>query len=227
MQPAAAGPNSAALAVAVPVMRPSAGVLSIRSSTPRRLRWAASASAPYSVKLPDERVEVLAPVGGRPWRRRGGWPRGVEADRVACPDLGEIGADGVGVGGRLGVRGAGREIGGLEEHDRIAGHHDVAGAHGDRADDAAVAGGDDDLHLHRLDDRDRLAGAHRIAVADRDGDDLALHRRGDREGVGGRRAGRWRRRQLRGGLDKLGGVVLEEAGGHPVRDHVGVVEQRL
>ena len=46
MQRAASAPNFLAFTVATPEIRPSAGVLRIRSSTLRRRRWAAIASEP-------------------------------------------------------------------------------------------------------------------------------------------------------------------------------------
>ena len=55
------------------------------------------------------------------------------------------------------------------------------GRHRDAADDAAVRGGDDVLHLHRLDDRDLLALPHLVADGDVDRNDRALDRRGNAE----------------------------------------------
>ena len=46
-------------------------------------------------------------------------------------------------------------------------------------DHAGDVGGDDVLHLHRLEHDELLPGAHLVALADVDRDDRALHRRGD------------------------------------------------
>src|SRR5437868_662552 len=53
MQRAASAPNFSAFTVAMPEIRPSAGVLRMRSSTARRRRWAAMASEPYSTNEPS------------------------------------------------------------------------------------------------------------------------------------------------------------------------------
>jgi len=54
--------------VATPATRPSAGVLAIRSSSERRLRWAAIASPPYSTKLPGSiRSAMFSRAVRRPW----------------------------------------------------------------------------------------------------------------------------------------------------------------
>ena len=60
-----------ALTLPMPVTMPSAGVLRIRSSSARRLRCAAKASAPYSTKLPaSQRSAMFSRAVRRPARRR-------------------------------------------------------------------------------------------------------------------------------------------------------------
>ena len=89
--------------------------------------------------------------------------------------------------------GAARDLGLLDEDDGIALADHVARRHRDAADDAAVRGGDDVLHLHRLDDGELLALAHLVTDGDVDGDDGALDRGGDP----GRAVGSGRRRRPR------------------------------
>ena len=72
--------------------------------------------------------------------------------------------------------GAAHDVGLLNEYDRETFSDDVARRHGDAADDPAIRGGDDVLHLHRLDDGNLLAFADLVAVGDIDGDDGALDR---------------------------------------------------
>ena len=55
----ASGPWIRLLMLPIPVTMPSAGVLRIRSSSLRRLRWAATASAPYSMKLPSSHRSAM------------------------------------------------------------------------------------------------------------------------------------------------------------------------
>ena len=105
-----------------------------------------------------------------------------------------------------------RDPGLLHEHDWKALAHDVAYRHCHLADDAAPRGGDDVLHLHRLDDRHLLTGSHLVANRHVDGDDHPLDGRCDP----GRPIGpdhvrdfvpRWPRRLL---LGFHGRVVLEQ-----------------
>ena len=65
-------------------------------------------------------------------------------------------------------------------------------------DDAVVRGDDDVLHLHRLDHRQPLAGAHRLPGRDRDVDQQARHRRQQEARQIGRRLEGHQRVQLGG-----------------------------
>jgi len=99
---------------------------------------------------------------------------------VALPHLGEVVANLVqidgdhhGILGRVGVGAR------LDQHQRVARHHRVADGNGDLADDTRRLGGDDVLHLHRLEHDELLPDPDRIALAHVDGDDGSLHRCGD------------------------------------------------
>ena len=80
--------------VASPATKPSAGVLAIRSSSERRLRCAAMASAPYSTKLPGStRSAMFSRAVRRPVVPLGdsGLPALVQGDQMTVPDLIEVG----------------------------------------------------------------------------------------------------------------------------------------
>ena len=174
-------PNWSAFTVPMPVIRPSAGVLRIRSSTVRRRRWAAIASEPYSTKRAgiDEIGDVLARralVGLAPARDRGR-PVLVERDRVALDHFGEIGADVVEIDVLLLGHVVGVDLGRLEKQDRLVLHQRHAGCRRDLRHAAAMRRGHQMLHLHGFEHGDLLAGADEVAFADVDGDDRALQRR--------------------------------------------------
>src|SRR3954451_19646339 len=91
-------------------------------------------------------------------------------------------------------------LGALDDDERLVGVHHLAGLHEDLGNGAGPGGLDVVLHLHRLEDADRLPGLDRGALLDQDLQDRALHRRDDRVAAAVVRAAGAHRGGLRGGL---------------------------
>ena len=160
---------------------------------------------------------------------------------MAVDDLLQVGADMVGINlRRRGLRARG-DVGGLEDQDGRALEQGDALAGQDADHAAALGGGDDMLHLHRLQHRDGLPWTDQIALGDLDRAHRGLQRRGDGDrtvlGIGRdfslfRRPGR-----IRGGLaglprsprrlslnpaglfQQVGEVCLKELRGRRARGH--------
>ena len=89
----------------------------------------------------------------------------------------EVGTDVVGIEFLRGCRGTAADFGFFHEDDRISLANDVAFRHGDLADDAVGVGGNDMLHLHGLDHRDRLTLADLVVHDDIERHDRPLYGR--------------------------------------------------
>ncbi len=165
-----------------PATRPSAGVRRISSSLSRRPSWAAKISGPYSTNVPGRRGRPGSPGpcgGSAPALCHGLGPGFVEAESVAVEDGLEVRARLV--GGRLvGVGGgAGRGAVHVDHGQKLALLDGLADLDLDPPDDAGAVGQDLVLHLHRLEDDQRLAGADWLLGLVGDGDHRAGERGGD------------------------------------------------
>ncbi|MCY1287296.1 hypothetical protein D9M70_362870 [compost metagenome] len=131
----------------------------------------------------------------------------------------------------LGLHGIAGHLGGLQEQQGRAFEQAAARRHGQRADDAALAGLDHELHLHRLQHGHRLASGHGIAHLHVQAHQYALARRMQRHAAGRRldlagpgRAGvgRGGEEQVRMGrllrCQQLADLPFDEAGVHTVRE---------
>ena len=171
----------------MPATRPSAGVRAIRSSTVRRRRCAAITSGPYSTKVPGSQRSSTFSRAVR-WRglaapldRVGA--RRVERHGVAIVDSARSGRTALEVDFDRRCFGVAGCVVLVDEQERVALVHGVAGGDRDAAHDAAGRRLDHVLHLHRSHDEELLAGAHQVALGDVDADDRALHRRRDHTGA--------------------------------------------
>jgi len=122
MQRAASAPNSAAFTVATPAIRPSAGVLLIRSSTLRRRRWAAIASDPvFNERAVVDKLRDVFPrraligLAPAPPPRAGRFA--VERIGVARDQFGEIGTNVIEIDGGLFGSSVGGDVGRLEKQE--------------------------------------------------------------------------------------------------------------
>ncbi len=168
-------------------------------------------------------------------------PVRVETERLARQHVGEVRADRVGIG-RLGLRRRPAvDVGRLEKEDRVVLVERVAFPSARLAHDAAGRRRDEMLHLHRLQDRDLLARAHRVSVRNVDRHDRALERRGHgdrplriferaRAGVSSVRLGPL---VIEGAmlparrLQEIAEPPLDEARVDAIGDEVGVCQHRL
>ncbi|MDT4831994.1 hypothetical protein FQZ97_655290 [compost metagenome] len=167
----------------------------------------------------------LAPPGDRLRAAR------IRGDGVAFERFGEVGADMFEIEAFLGLHGIAGHLGGLQEQQGRAFEQAAARRHGQRADDAALAGLDHELHLHRLQHGHRLASGHGIAHLHVQAHQYALARRMQRHAAGRRldlagpgRAGvgRGGEEQVRMGrllrCQQLADLPFDEAGVHTVRE---------
>ena len=188
MQRAASAPNFSALTVATPEIRPSAGVLRMRSSTLRRRRWAAIASEPYSTKEPSSTRCAMFSRAVR-WlvlRRRSTEAGRFSSSVMAWRSISSARS------GRMWSRSTssssvdvmGVDLGRLEIQDRLVLHQRHAGFGRDLRHPAAMRRGHQMLHLHGFEHGDLLAGADEVSLPDIDGDDRALQRRRHRDRAG-------------------------------------------
>ena len=92
----------------------------------------------------------------------------VEAEAAAFEHLGQVGPDVVEIDrcGCFGERHV--DVGFLDEQQRMAFVHGVAGRHAQHAHDAGDRGGHDVLHLHGFHHGHLLALGHGVAFCDRD-----------------------------------------------------------
>ena len=157
----------------MPVISPSAGVFSIRSSMRAARALAGDGEgAPFDEAAGiDQVVEILprrALVGLAP-ARHGVGPLVVERERAALEILGEVGPDMVEVDLLLGRGAFHLDVGLLDEQQRMAFVDRLAGLDRDAPHVAARRAPDLVLHLHGVHDQQRLAGGDGVAL---------LHRRG-------------------------------------------------
>ena len=109
----------------------------------------------------------------------------------------------------------------LDEDDRVALAHHVAGRHGDPAHDAVAVGGNDVLHLHRLDHRHLLTLPDLVVHRHIHRDDGALHGRTETDRPLGAHHLRGLRHGLRRRLFRLDARVVVEQ-----RQRIGGVHAR-
>ena len=149
--------------VARPATRPSAGVLAIRSSSERRLRCAAMASAPYSTKLPaSTRSAMFSRAVRRPCLCRlatAAWRPSSRVSRWRCADLVEVGPRPVEIDCSRRRFAVGPGAGAGEDQQRVSGSDDLAGRHQTPDRPQRVRRDEHVLHLHRLEDDQLAAGA--------------------------------------------------------------------
>ena len=100
----------------------------------------------------------LAPLG------HGLGAAGIGEQGVTLQHLGEVGANMRQVQALLIMLGAAVDFGGLDKQQGLAFREGVARLRRQGADDAAVAGLDHELHLHRFQHGDALASGHGIAL---------------------------------------------------------------
>ena len=183
--------------------------------------------------FPHRALAGLAPLG------HGGRAARIGEAFVALQHFGQVGADMLKVDVLLAAAGIRRDLGRLDEQQRLRFAQGISGSGGQGADDAAVPGAHLEFHLHRLQHRDCLPGGHGIAFVYQQGDQHAAAWR-----VQGEAAGRGvdavlrlfdlvvsgevaMRMRLAVGGQQFAQMVLDEAGVDPVGRNFFALQQVL